>query len=108
LRTLIDKALKRGYVLLPLRGTSPPPGRAGLLQALARASSLGPLPTAVEATTGSPMSSLGAALAYGQGGGWCVDAGSFARRQRSGRFVMLGGVTDATEIRSQQQLSSVA
>ena len=45
------QALNRGYVLLPLRGTSPPPGRAGLLQALARASSLGPLPTAVEAGT---------------------------------------------------------
>ena len=30
LRNLIDKALNRGYVLLPLVGTSPPPGRAGL------------------------------------------------------------------------------
>src|SRR5947207_862699 len=46
------QALNRDYVLLPLRGTSPPPGRAGLLSALARANSLGPLPTAVEATTG--------------------------------------------------------
>ena len=45
------QALNRGYVLLPLRGTSPPPGGAGLLPALARASSLGPLPAAVEATT---------------------------------------------------------
>src|SRR4029077_16948061 len=49
LRALIDKALNRGYVLLPLRGTSPPPGRAGLHQALDGASSLGPLPAAVEA-----------------------------------------------------------
>ena len=31
---LIDKALNRGYVLSPLRGTSPPPGGAGLLLAL--------------------------------------------------------------------------
>jgi hypothetical protein len=31
LRMLIDKALNRGYVLSPLRGTSPPPGGAGLL-----------------------------------------------------------------------------
>jgi hypothetical protein len=52
------QALNRGCVLLPLRGTSPPPGGAGLLPALARASSDGPLPTAVEATTtGCPMSS---------------------------------------------------
>jgi hypothetical protein len=28
---LIDKALNRDYVLSPLRGTSPPPGRADLL-----------------------------------------------------------------------------
>ena len=49
MRALIDKALNRGYVLLPLRGTSPPPGRAGLHQALDRASSLGPLPAAIEA-----------------------------------------------------------
>jgi hypothetical protein len=39
------------------RGTSPPPRGAGLLQALHRASSLGPLPAAVETTTGWPMSS---------------------------------------------------
>jgi hypothetical protein len=31
---LIDKALNRGYVLSPLGGTSPPPGRAGLRVAL--------------------------------------------------------------------------
>jgi hypothetical protein len=43
------QALNRGYVLLPLRGTSPPPGAAGLLPALARASHDGPLPAAVEA-----------------------------------------------------------
>ena len=43
------QALEWGYVLSPLRGTSPPPGGAGLLSALARASSAGPLPTAVEA-----------------------------------------------------------
>ena len=34
LRMLIDKALNRGYVLSPLRGTSPPPGGAGLSLAL--------------------------------------------------------------------------
>jgi hypothetical protein len=33
---LIDKALNRGYVLSPLRGTSPPPGGAGLAVALKR------------------------------------------------------------------------
>ena len=51
LRALIDRPSKRGYVLWPLRGTSPPPGGAGLHQALHGASTLGPLPTAVEATT---------------------------------------------------------
>jgi hypothetical protein len=30
----IDKALNRGYVLSPLRGTSPPLGGAGLSRAL--------------------------------------------------------------------------
>ena len=46
----MDKALNRGYVLLPLAAPHRPPGRAGLHQALDRASSLGPLPAAVEAT----------------------------------------------------------
>ncbi len=42
---LIDKALNRGYVLSPLRGTSPPPGGAGLCQALRqRASNQWPSP----------------------------------------------------------------
>jgi hypothetical protein len=50
LRALMDKALNRGYVLLPLAAPHRPPGRAGLHQALDRASSLGPLPAAVEAT----------------------------------------------------------
>jgi hypothetical protein len=45
----MDKALNRGYVLLPLAAPHRPPGRAGLHQALDRASSLGPLPAAVEA-----------------------------------------------------------
>src|SRR5436309_3661258 len=49
LRALMDKALNRGYVLLPLAAPHRPPGRAGLLQALHRASSDGPLPAAVEA-----------------------------------------------------------
>ena len=62
MRALIDKALNRGYVLLPLRGTSPPPGRAGLHQALHRACSLGPLPTAVEALPGTYEQSGVAAL----------------------------------------------
>ncbi len=34
MRNLIDKALNGGYVLLPLLGTSPPPGEASLLLAL--------------------------------------------------------------------------
>jgi hypothetical protein len=34
LRNPIDKALNRGYVLLPLVGTSPPPGDASPLWAL--------------------------------------------------------------------------
>jgi hypothetical protein len=47
---LIDKALTRGYVLSPLRGTSPPPGRAGLSLALRQGKQyVGPLPAAVEA-----------------------------------------------------------
>ena len=50
MRALMDKALNRGYVLLPLAAPHRPPGRAGLHQALDRASSLGPLPAAVEAT----------------------------------------------------------
>jgi hypothetical protein len=33
-RLLVDRALSRGYVLLPLCGTSPPPGGAGLSLAL--------------------------------------------------------------------------
>jgi hypothetical protein len=55
---LIDKALNRGYVLSPLGGTSPPPGEAGLSSALRQGGKryVGPLPAAVEATTGWPMS----------------------------------------------------
>ena len=69
-QTLLDNAPTRRYRcgrsqtgpqpgLRPVaaRGTSPPPRGAGLLQALHRASSLGPLPAAVETTTGWPMSS---------------------------------------------------
>jgi hypothetical protein len=52
LRNLIDKALERGYVLLPLVGTSPPPGEASLLLALHRGKVSWPSPAAVEATPG--------------------------------------------------------
>ena len=58
LRMLIDKALtSSGLRPVAARGTSPPPGRAGLWQALhTRASNRGPLPAAVEATKACPMS----------------------------------------------------
>ena len=60
LRVLIDKALNRGYVLSPLGGTSPPPGGAGLRLALHKGTAeAGPLPAAVEATTGWPISRSG-------------------------------------------------
>jgi hypothetical protein len=52
LRNLIDKALNRGYVLLPLVGTSPPPGEASLLLALYTGKVSWPSPAAVEATPG--------------------------------------------------------
>jgi hypothetical protein len=50
LRNLIDKALKRGYVLLPLVGTSPPPGEASLLLALNTRQGLLALPGGVRGT----------------------------------------------------------
>jgi hypothetical protein len=54
---LIDKASRLGLRPIAARGTSPPSGRAGLRQALhTRASNSGPLPAAVEATRGCPMS----------------------------------------------------
>ena len=73
----MDKALNRGYVLLPLAAPHRPPGRAGLHQALDRASSLGPLPAAVEATprmthetSDEPAAGVSVRLADGYG----VDA----------------------------------
>ena len=56
LRTLIDGPSTRGYVLLPLAAAHHRPRDWSAL-ALHRASSLGPLPAAVEVTTGRSMSS---------------------------------------------------
>ena len=63
---LIDKALDQlGLRPVAARGTSPPSGRAGLRQALhTGASSNGPLPAAVEATTACPISSKDVTAAF--------------------------------------------
>ncbi len=58
-RVLIDMALTRGHVLSPLAAPHHRPGRVSLLSALARASSHGPVPTAVETTQAWPISSKG-------------------------------------------------
>ena len=91
---LIDKALNRGYVLLPLRGTSPPPGGAGLLEALARASSLGPLPTAVEAGTIMAYEQSAIHLPNCGGTGSDVFAGTSATKKR--RRARLTALTRST------------
>jgi hypothetical protein len=53
LRMPIDRPSTRGYVLLPLRGTSPPPRGAGPRKVLHNEgrAKRSPLPAAVEATT---------------------------------------------------------
>jgi hypothetical protein len=88
---LIDKALNRGYVLSPLRGTSPPPGGAGLLLALRQGQAIrGPSPgggrgndrMAYEHSSGQGR---GCALGPARGLPPAVAVFSFARKRQSGQ-----------------------